>query len=161
VSVDRAAAYRELMTEQEGGTSDEPLTSFHVAIAQVQWVEAPDRQAGGYWEFSMGGQNMDIVGPNGEKYSRDEGDAVRAEARRLVADRLVVVLPDTDDERAAGEARSLAARLDQLPVPAAATPHFRGASVGWATAAPNEDNETLLRRAAAEMKTRKTRRAQT
>ena len=38
-------------------------------------------------------------------------------------------------------------------------PHFRGASVGWATAAPNEDNDALLRRAATELKVRKARRS--
>lgn len=78
---------------------------------------------------------------------------------RLGGDEFVVVLPDTDAERAKTEALSLAACLERIPVPEAATPHFRGASVGWATAAQDEDNDTLLRRAASEMKTRKARRS--
>ena len=110
----------------------------------------------------------DLVGyETGDAVIQAVGKALRATASpdwlpgRLGGDEFVVVLPDTDAERAASEALSLAARLDQLPVPAAATPHFRGASVGWATAVPNEDNDTLLRRASAKMKTRKTRRSQT
>ena len=78
---------------------------------------------------------------------------------RLGGDEFVIVLPDAGVETARTEATKLAARLDQLAVPATAVPHFRGASVGWATAAPNEDNDALLRRAAAEMKMRKARRS--
>lgn len=77
---------------------------------------------------------------------------------RLGGDEFVVVLPNSDAEHARREAQALAARLEQLPVPEAAEPHFRGASVGWATATPLEDNDALLRRAAAEMKGRKARR---
>lgn len=77
---------------------------------------------------------------------------------RLGGDEFVVVLPGASAERARSEADALAARLRELPVPEAALPHFRGASVGWATAAPSEHDDALLRRAAAEMKAKKARR---
>ncbi len=107
----------------------------------------------------------DIVGyESGDAVIKAVGDALRATTSpdwfpgRLGGDEFVVVLLDTDSDRARAEAQSLSARLDDLAVPAAAVPHFRGASVGWATSTPHEDNNTLVRRAAAEMKTKKARR---
>jgi diguanylate cyclase (GGDEF)-like protein len=77
---------------------------------------------------------------------------------RLGGDEFVVLLPDAGADRARAEAHLLATRLDELAVPEAAAPHFRGASVGWATAEPREEKGTLLRRAAAEMRATKARR---
>jgi len=77
---------------------------------------------------------------------------------RLGGDEFVVLLPEAGAERACAEAGLLAERLDDLVVPEAAAPHFRGASVGWATAEPREEKATLLRRAAAEMRATKARR---
>lgn len=108
----------------------------------------------------------DLVGyETGDAVIQAVGAELRATASldwlpgRLGGDEFVVVLPGTDAERAKSEASNLAARLEKIPVPEAAAPHFRGASVGWATAAPDEDNDTLLRRAASEMKARKARRS--
>jgi diguanylate cyclase (GGDEF)-like protein len=107
-----------------------------------------------------------------EKVSYEAGDAViRAVGEalrlsespdwlpgRLGGDEFVVFLPGTGVEGVRTEALALAARLEELSVPEAATPHFRGASVGWASAGPSERNDALLRRAASEMRTIKARR---
>lgn len=74
---------------------------------------------------------------------------------RLGGDEFVVVLPGADIDRAAAQAQDLRLRLDSLAVPAEARRHFAGASVGWATAVPNENRTTLLRRASDEMKAAK------
>ena len=79
---------------------------------------------------------------------------------RLGGDEFVVLLPEAGADRARAEARLLGTRLDELAVPDAAAPHFRGASVGWATAEARDEKETLLRRAAREMRATKVRRRQ-
>ena len=56
-------------------------------------MEDLDRDAGGYWEFSMGGRKMYMAGPQGEPYGPADGDQARAEARKLVAERLASTNP--------------------------------------------------------------------
>jgi len=77
---------------------------------------------------------------------------------RLGGDEFVVVLPGADGEQAGSEASRLVTRLDAVPTPAEAMPHFRGASVGWATAKPHNERTLLLREASTAMKAAKQKR---
>ena len=79
-------------------------------------------------------------------------------AARLGGDEFVVVLPHTEERIALIRAEELSVALDALDVPDDIRPHFRGASVGYATAAAGEDLQPILRRAADEMHARKRRR---
>jgi diguanylate cyclase (GGDEF)-like protein len=100
----------------------------------------------------------------GDAVIKAVGKALNAEASegwvpgRLGGDEFLVVLLGRFAAEADAEAKRLSERLETLPVPEAAAPYFRGASVGWAAAEPSEGNEELVRRAAAAMKARKAER---
>jgi diguanylate cyclase (GGDEF)-like protein len=79
-------------------------------------------------------------------------------AARLGGDEFVVVLPDADEQRARLRAEALTVVLDRVAVPDDLESLFHGASVGAATAVPGEDSRAVLRRASAEMRSRKRRR---
>jgi diguanylate cyclase (GGDEF)-like protein len=79
-------------------------------------------------------------------------------AARLGGDEFVVVLSHCDERRAKERCEELIEILDELRVPKDLSPLFHGASVGAATAAPGEDPRQVLRRASAEMRSRKRRR---
>jgi len=79
-------------------------------------------------------------------------------AVRFGGDEFVVVLPGADAEAAAQRAAELTALLDACAVPDDLAPLFRGASVGFASAAAGEDASAALAEASAEMRSRKRRR---
>jgi diguanylate cyclase (GGDEF)-like protein len=107
------------------------------------------------------GVNDNVSYEVGDSVIQAVGELLRAQVGddwipgRLGGDEFVIVLPGADIDRAAAQARDLRLRLDSLAVPAEAARHFGGASVGWATAVPNESRTTLLRRASDEMKAAK------
>ncbi|HXH96390.1 MAG TPA: GGDEF domain-containing protein [Gaiellaceae bacterium] len=77
---------------------------------------------------------------------------------RYGGDEFVVVMPGTARENALARAEQLTRILDQLPLPDDLGALFRGASVGYATAAEGDDLWQALERASAEMRSRKRRR---
>lgn len=77
---------------------------------------------------------------------------------RFGGDEFVVVMPATAPEAALRRAHELTAALDELMLPPDLAPLFHGASVGAATAGPDEDLWAVLQRASAEMRSRKRRR---
>lgn len=79
-------------------------------------------------------------------------------AARLGGDEFVIVLAKADSAAARQRAEELTAVLDRLTVPDELQTLFHGASVGYATAEPGEDSRSVLRRASAEMRSRKRRR---
>jgi diguanylate cyclase (GGDEF)-like protein len=79
-------------------------------------------------------------------------------AARLGGDEFVVVLPATDAPDARRRAETLTAVLDSVALPDDLAALFQGASVGAATAEPGEEPRATLRRASAEMRSRKRRR---
>jgi diguanylate cyclase (GGDEF)-like protein len=79
-------------------------------------------------------------------------------AARLGGDEFVVLLPDTGKHRAGRRAEEVTQILDSLALPDDIALLFLGASVGAATAKPNEDPQRALSRAGAEMRSRKRRR---
>jgi hypothetical protein len=60
--------------------------------------------------------------------------------------------------QAASRADELTRMLDRLGLAQELTPLFRGASVGWGSAAPGEATGGVLQRASSEMRQRKRRR---
>jgi diguanylate cyclase (GGDEF)-like protein len=98
----------------------------------------------------------------GDAVIKAVGDALKQNARedwvpgRLGGDEFLVVLLGDLATGARTEAELLSAQLEVLAVPSSARAHFRGASVGWATAGPDEEDDALVRRAAASMKAQKT-----
>jgi diguanylate cyclase (GGDEF)-like protein len=79
-------------------------------------------------------------------------------AARLGGDEFVIVLPHADAVHARERSEELMRTLDMLEVPDDVRPLFQGASVGSATASRGEDPREVLRRASAEMRSRKRRR---
>jgi diguanylate cyclase (GGDEF)-like protein len=77
---------------------------------------------------------------------------------RFGGDEFVVVMPATASEAALQRGHDLTAALDELLLPPDLAALFRGASVGAATAGPDEDLWVVLHRASTEMRTRKRRR---
>lgn len=77
---------------------------------------------------------------------------------RYGGDEFVVVMPGVSREDALARAERLTRTLDELPLPEDLTTLFRGASVGYATAAAGDDLWQALDRASAEMRSRKRRR---
>lgn len=79
-------------------------------------------------------------------------------AARLGGDEFVVVLPNTPPHLARARAEEIEEALGSLEVPDDIVPHFRGASVGCATATADEELQAVLQRATAQMHARKRRR---
>ena len=77
---------------------------------------------------------------------------------RFGGDEFVVVSPEGSSSYARLRAEELTAILDRLELSEDFAPLFQGASVGAATAEPGEDPWYVLRRASAEMRSRKRRR---
>jgi len=77
---------------------------------------------------------------------------------RYGGDEFVVIMPDAESAAARTRAEEMTAALDQLELPEELARLFHGASIGWATAEPGEDPWEILRRAGAEMRSRKRRR---
>jgi diguanylate cyclase (GGDEF)-like protein len=77
---------------------------------------------------------------------------------RYGGDEFIVVMPETGRERARRRAEELTTSLDAMTLPPDLASLFQGASVGPATAEAGEDLWNVLRRASAEMRSRKRRR---
>ena len=77
---------------------------------------------------------------------------------RYGGDEFVVVMPETGREGALRRAEELTTTLDGMTLPPDLASLFQGASVGPATAKAGEDLWDVLRRASAEMRSRKRRR---
>jgi len=77
---------------------------------------------------------------------------------RYGGDEFVVVMPDTGHDAAVRRAEELTTILDGMTLPPDLAALFQGASVGPATATADEDLWDVLRRASAEMRSRKRRR---
>lgn len=77
---------------------------------------------------------------------------------RLGGDEFVVIMPETTRSLARVRTEEMTTILDRLELPEDLTRLFHGASVGSATADPGEDAWEVLRRASAEMRSRKRRR---
>jgi diguanylate cyclase (GGDEF)-like protein len=77
---------------------------------------------------------------------------------RFGGDEFVVVMPATGTEAALRRGHELTTALDELLLPSDLAAHFRGASVGAATAGPEEELWAVLHRASTEMRSRKRRR---
>jgi len=77
---------------------------------------------------------------------------------RLGGDEFVVIMPETTPSRARLRAEELTVALERLELPEDLTSLYHGASVGSATADPDEDPWNVLLRASAEMRSRKRRR---
>jgi diguanylate cyclase (GGDEF)-like protein len=77
---------------------------------------------------------------------------------RYGGDEFVLVMPETGRDEAFRRAEELTRTLDGMHLPPDLASLFRGASVGPATAAVREDLWDVLRRASAEMRSRKRRR---
>lgn len=77
---------------------------------------------------------------------------------RYGGDEFVVVMPATGREGAVRRAEELTRILDGMTLPSDLASLFQGASVGPATARPEEDLWEVLRRASTEMRSRKRRR---
>jgi diguanylate cyclase (GGDEF)-like protein len=77
---------------------------------------------------------------------------------RYGGDEFVVVMPDTGHDAAVRRAEELTTILDGMTLPPDIAALFHGASVGPATATADEDLWDVLRRASAEMRSRKRRR---
>jgi diguanylate cyclase (GGDEF)-like protein len=77
---------------------------------------------------------------------------------RFGGDEFVLVMPATGSDAALQRGHELTAMLDELVLPSDLAALFRGASVGAATAGPDEDLWVVLHRASTEMRSRKRRR---
>jgi diguanylate cyclase (GGDEF)-like protein len=77
---------------------------------------------------------------------------------RYGGDEFIVVIPGAGPVHAAARADELTGVLDRLDLPPDLARLFRGASVGWASAAAGEVAQDVLRRASSEMRQRKRRR---
>jgi len=101
---------------------------------------------------------------SGDQLIRTVGHALETAAApgdsvvRYGGDEFVLVLPEVGPVQAAARADELTRMLDRLALAQELTPLFRGASVGWASAAPGEDPRDVLQRASSEMRQRKRRR---
>jgi diguanylate cyclase (GGDEF)-like protein len=104
-------------------------------------------------DYDRGDALISLIGASLQRNLRDGDLAVR-----LGGDEFVVLLPDTDARLARIRGEEIGVALDALDVPDDIKPHFRGASVGSATASPDEDLQPILRRATEEMHARKRRR---
>jgi diguanylate cyclase (GGDEF)-like protein len=103
--------------------------------------------------YERGDALISLIGAALQKSLREHDLAVR-----LGGDEFVILLPNTDDRVARLRAEEITVTLEALDVPDDIKPYFRGASVGSATASPNEDLQPILRQAADEMHARKRRR---
>ena len=107
----------------------------------------------------------DTVGfDRGDELIRAVGVGLAASAKpdefvvRYGGDEFVVVMPATGRETALRRAEELTTILDQMTLPPDLAALFQGASVGPATADAGEELWDVLRRASAEMRSRKRRR---
>ena len=103
--------------------------------------------------YDRGDALITLIGASLQSNLREQDLAVR-----LGGDEFVVLLPHTEERIALIRTKELLVALDALEVPDDIRPHFRGASVGCATAGPGEDLQVTLRRASDEMHARKRRR---
>jgi diguanylate cyclase (GGDEF)-like protein len=103
--------------------------------------------------YDRGDALITLIGGSLLKCLRDQDLAIR-----LGGDEFVVLLPETEEKIGRRRAEEIGATLDALEVPDDIKPYFRGASVGAATASPNDDLQSVLRRATDAMHSRKRRR---
>ena len=103
--------------------------------------------------YDRGDSLISLIGASLQKNLREQDLAVR-----LGGDEFIVLLPHTDERVALMRAEELGLALDALDVPDDIRPYFHGASVGSATAGPDEELQPILRRATDEMHARKRRR---
>lgn len=103
--------------------------------------------------FDRGDALIHAVGVSLASHARPDESVIR-----YGGDEFVIVMPGSGRSLATRRAEELMAILDQLTLAEDLAPLFRGASVGAATAAVDEDLWDVLRRANAEMRSRKRRR---
>jgi diguanylate cyclase (GGDEF)-like protein len=133
---------------------DEALGKLRGTEASIVLIDFDGlKQVNDSLDYDRGDALISLIGTSLQKSLREGELAVR-----LGGDEFVVLLPDTQPRLARVRADEIGAAFDGLDVPEDIKPYFRGASVGSATADPDEDLQRVLRRATEEMHARKRRR---
>jgi len=165
------AAMALLIARTRNDLHDIAYSDVLTGLANRRWLEVEFARIQGS-EVSVLLIDFDGLKAVNDTLGFDRGDALIQEvAARLAAsanagefvvryggDEFVLVLPEMSRESAIRRAEELTVTLDRMALPADLSLFFRGASVGPATAAVSEDLWDVLRRASAEMRSRKRRR---